>query len=122
MTTTMSEGTPVRDHILKMMAYLNEIQILGAKIDGETKVDNILQTLPRSFEQFCLNYNMNKREYTLAELLTELQAAEGIFRQSPQIHYAKNGSTSKSKGKKKKKQVVSAKKVNYLKVQDKKLV
>ncbi|KAG6497235.1 hypothetical protein ZIOFF_045128 [Zingiber officinale] len=72
MTTTMSEGTPVRDHILKMMAYLNKIQILGVEIDGKTQVDIILQTLPRSFEQFRLNYNMNKREYTLAELLTEL--------------------------------------------------
>ena len=112
MTATMSEGTPVRDHILKMMAYLNEIQVLGGEIDGETQVDIILQTLPKSFEQFRLNYNMNKREYTLAELLTELQAAEGIFRHSSQIHFAENGSTSKSKGKKKKKQVFSAKKVN----------
>ena len=55
---------------------------------------------------------MNKREYTLAELLTELQAAEGIFRQSSQIHYAENGSTSKSKGEKKKKHVFSTKKMN----------
>ena len=33
MTTTMAEGTPVRDHVLKMMAHLNEMEILGAKID-----------------------------------------------------------------------------------------
>ncbi|XP_042422622.1 uncharacterized protein LOC122010221, partial [Zingiber officinale] len=103
MTATMQEGTPVRDHILKMMAYLNEIQILGGEIDGETQIDMILQTLPRSFEQFRLNYNMNKRVYSLAELLTELQAAEGLFRHNAQIHYAENGSTSKPKGKKKKK-------------------
>ncbi|XP_042409866.1 uncharacterized protein LOC121999226, partial [Zingiber officinale] len=102
MTTTMTEGTPVRDHILKMMAYLNEIQVLGGEIDGETQVDIILQTLPRSFEHFRLNYNMNKRMYSLAKLLTELQAAEGLFRQHSQIHYVENGSTSKPKGKKKK--------------------
>ena len=34
--TKMAEGTPVRDHVLKMMGHLNELQILGAEIDGET--------------------------------------------------------------------------------------
>ena len=72
MTTTMTEGTPVRDHILKMMAYMNEIQILGVEIDGETQVNIILQTLPKGFEQFRLNYNMNKWIYSLVELPTEL--------------------------------------------------
>jgi hypothetical protein len=79
MNTQMAEGTPVRDHVLKMMSHLNEMEILGADIDAETQVDIILMSLPRSFEQFRLNYNMNKRVYSLAELLTELQAAEGLF-------------------------------------------
>ena len=105
MTTTMAEGTPVRDHVLKMMAHLNEMEILGAEIDGETQVDIILQSLPKSFEQFCLNYNMNKRLYSLAELLTELQAAEGLFRQNVQVFVAEKGSASKSKGGKKKNKV-----------------
>ena len=32
----MAKGTPVRDHILKMNAHLNELEILGAKIDSES--------------------------------------------------------------------------------------
>ncbi|XP_074590628.1 uncharacterized protein LOC141846487 [Curcuma longa] len=112
MTTTMKEGTPVREHILKSMAHLNEIEVLGGEIDGETQVDIILQTLPKSFEQFRLNYNMNKRLYSLAKLLTELQAAEELFRQSFQVHIAEKVSTSKSKGKKKKKPAGLAKTVN----------
>ena len=32
----MAEGTPVQDHVLKMIAHLNELEILGAKIDGKT--------------------------------------------------------------------------------------
>ena len=36
MNTTMVEGTSVKDHVLKMVSLLNELEILGAKIDGET--------------------------------------------------------------------------------------
>ena len=64
---------------------------------------SILMSLPQSFEQFRLNYNMNKRLYSLAELLTELQAAEGLFQQSAQVNVAEKGPSSKPKGKKKKK-------------------
>ncbi|XP_063948029.1 uncharacterized protein LOC135152125 [Daucus carota subsp. sativus] len=92
-----------RDHVLKMMSHLNEIEILGAELDGESQINIILMSLPKSFEQFRLNYNMNKRQYSLAELLTELQAAEGLFRQSVQVNVAEKGSSSKPKGNKKKK-------------------
>ena len=40
--TNMIEGTPVRDQVLKMMSHLNEVEILGAEIDGETQVDIML--------------------------------------------------------------------------------
>ncbi|XP_074590608.1 uncharacterized protein LOC141846458 [Curcuma longa] len=82
MTTTMAEGTPVRDHVLKMIGHLNEIEILGGEMDADTQCDIILQSLPKSFEQFRLNYNMNKLNLTLAGLLTELVSAEGKLGQS----------------------------------------
>ncbi|MCQ7056699.1 retrotransposon gag domain-containing protein, partial [Clostridioides difficile] len=104
MTAKMKEGTPVREHVLDLMANINEIEILGGYIDGETKVDIVLQTLPPSFEQFRLNYNMNKRLYSLAELMGELVAAEGIFHASGQAlaTVAVSGSSPKPKGKRKK--------------------
>ena len=46
----MVEGTPVRDHVLKMMGYLNQLEILGANFDEETQVDFILHSLPTSFQ------------------------------------------------------------------------
>ena len=46
MNTQMAEGTPVRDHVLRMMSHLNEMEILGADIDGETQIDIILMSLP----------------------------------------------------------------------------
>ena len=35
LNTKMAEGTPVQDHVLKMIAHLNELEILGAEINGK---------------------------------------------------------------------------------------
>ena len=59
MGTKMAEGTSVREHVLKMIGFLNELETLGATIDTQTQVDIILNSLPASFAQFKLNYNMN---------------------------------------------------------------
>jgi hypothetical protein len=40
---------------------------------------------------------MNKRLYSLAKLLTELQAAKGLFQQSAQVYVAEKDSSSKPK-------------------------
>ena len=42
-------------------------------------MDMILQSLPESFKEFRLNYNMNKKIYSLSELMNELVVAEGIL-------------------------------------------
>ena len=55
-----------------MIAHLNELEILGAEIDGESQVDIMLMSLPESFKNFRLNYSMSKEIYSLAELLKEL--------------------------------------------------
>ena len=72
LNTNIAVGTPVRDHVLKMIAHLNELEVLGAKIDGESQVDIVLMSLPESFKNFRLNYSMSKGSYSLAELLKEL--------------------------------------------------
>ena len=105
LNTKMAEGTPVQDHVLKMISYLNELEVLGAEIDRETQVDIVLMSLPESFKTFRLNYYMSKRTCSLAKLLKELQAAEGIFGQKRQVQVMEKDSSSASakKGKKKKK-------------------
>ena len=45
MNTTLAEGTHIKYHVLKMINLLNELEILGAEIDGETQFDIILQSL-----------------------------------------------------------------------------
>ena len=81
----MAEGTLVRDHVLKMITHLNELEILGAKIDGKSQVDIVLMSLPNSFKKFCLNYSMSKESYSLAELLKELHTLEGILGHAKRI-------------------------------------
>ena len=77
--TKMAEGTSVREHCLKMISYLNTLEVLGVDIDEESQTNMILQSLPKSFKEFRLNYNMNKKIYTLSELMNELVAAEDIL-------------------------------------------
>ena len=66
LNTKMAEGTLVRDHVLKMITHLNELEILGAEIDDESQVDIMLMSPPESFKKFHLNYSMSKGSYSLA--------------------------------------------------------
>ena len=97
----------MREHCLRMISNLNTLVVLGADIDGESRVDMIPQSLPESFKEFKLNYNMNKKVYTLFELMNEFVAAEGILGTSNIDANMVEASTSqpklKGKGKKKKK-------------------
>ena len=55
MNTKMIEGTPMRNHILKMFDHLNTLKILGGEIDAESQIDIILESMSDSFNQFKLN-------------------------------------------------------------------
>ena len=92
LNTKMAEGTSVRDHVLKIISHLNELKILGAEIDSESQVDIVLISLPESYKNFRLNYSMSKGSYSLAELLKELQAAEGILGHAKSAQVAEKGS------------------------------
>ena len=103
----MAEGTLVMEHCLRMISNLNTLEVLGADIDGEFQVDMILQSLPKSFKEFKINYNMNTKIYSLSELRNELVVAEGILGTSSvdanMAEASTSQSESKGKGKKKKK-------------------
>ncbi|XP_049399834.1 uncharacterized protein LOC125863905 [Solanum stenotomum] len=110
LTTKIVEGSLVKDHVLNMMSYLNELEILGVAIDKDSQVEMILQTLPDSFQQLRLNYNMNMMDFSLAKFLNELTAAESIIKQQtpPSVVYivdkyvASSSKPTKAQKKKKK--------------------
>ncbi|KAK8548083.1 hypothetical protein V6N12_061006 [Hibiscus sabdariffa] len=95
----MSEGSPVGAHVIKMMGYIQTLEKLGFPLNDELAIDVIMQSLPDSFNQFVLNFNMNEINKTLPQL-------HGMLRTS-KSNMKKNGSKSvlmvrvaKRKGKK----------------------
>ena len=72
MNAKMKVGTPVPEHVIKMVSYINEAEANGAVIDEATQVGMILETLSPNFLQFKSNYFMNKLQYNMTELLNEL--------------------------------------------------
>ncbi|GMN73517.1 hypothetical protein TIFTF001_052191, partial [Ficus carica] len=75
-------GTPIKEHMMKVMAYLSEAQTNGAEIDSATQLVMVFQTLSKDFDLFQASYNLNRKEMSLTELMKELQAFENIFKGS----------------------------------------
>ena len=71
----MTEGTPVQNHVLKMIEWMEKLTCIGMVLEDNLCVDIVLQSLPDSFSQFIMNFNMNKLEVTLPELLNMLREA-----------------------------------------------
>ncbi|XP_031280706.1 uncharacterized protein LOC116139187 [Pistacia vera] len=72
----MSEGSLVCPHVIKMIGYIQRLEILGFVMDVELSMDIVMQSLLDSFSQFILNFNMNAMEKTLSELLRLLKTME----------------------------------------------
>ncbi|KAL4348044.1 hypothetical protein GQ457_17G011560 [Hibiscus cannabinus] len=95
----MSEGSQVGAHVIKMMGYIQTLEKLGFPLNDELSIDVVLQSLPDSFNQFVLNFNMNEINKTLPQLIGMLRTAESNMK--------KGGSKSilmvrEAKGKRKK--------------------
>ncbi|GMN59941.1 hypothetical protein TIFTF001_029032 [Ficus carica] len=75
-------GTPIKEHMMIVMAYLSEAQANGAKIDTATQLVMVFQTLSKDFDLFQASYNLNRNEMSLTELMKELQAFENNFKGS----------------------------------------
>ncbi|KAK9218281.1 hypothetical protein WN943_006918 [Citrus x changshan-huyou] len=95
----MTEGS-VNEHVLKMIDYIEQLEALNFSMDGELAIDLILQSLPDSFSQFIMNFNMNKMECSLAELLKMLNTAETCIKKPKDVMAIEGPSTKKGKKKK----------------------
>ncbi|KAK9025078.1 hypothetical protein V6N11_064977 [Hibiscus sabdariffa] len=95
----MSEGSPVGAHVIKMMGYIQTLEKLGFPLNDELAIDVVLQSLPDSFNQFMLNFNMNEINKTLSQLLGMLRTAESNKKRNGSKSILKVR-TAKRKGKK----------------------
>ncbi|KAL5539145.1 hypothetical protein UlMin_045516 [Ulmus minor] len=105
MNSRMKLGTPVRDHLLRIMAHFNEAEIHGSSIDQQTHVGMILETLPDSFIPFKTNYVLNKMDLNLTALMTELQTFESMIKSKGGEANMVVASSSSSKKKKKRRKL-----------------
>ena len=84
-TTRMKSGTLVRDNIIMMTNYFTESKLHGVEIDQVTQVGIILNSLSPDFIQFNSNYITNKLNYSISQLLNELQTFESISKLGKQM-------------------------------------
>jgi hypothetical protein len=69
-------------------------------MDHGVSVDLFLQSLPQSFLQFIMNYQMNKLDSTLPELLNMLKTAKGTLKkENNSILLVRSSRMSKKKDK-----------------------
>jgi hypothetical protein len=62
------EGSSVSPHVIKMMGYIETLDMLGCELKDDLAIDVILQSLLASYEPFIMNFHMNDMEKTMAEL------------------------------------------------------
>ena len=64
----MAPGSSVSTHVLKMKSYIDRLEKLGSPVTKEMATDLILGSLPPSYDQFVMNYNMQKMDVSIMEL------------------------------------------------------
>ncbi|XP_019455150.1 PREDICTED: uncharacterized protein LOC109356281 [Lupinus angustifolius] len=64
--------TLFRFMLMKMISLMEQLEKLGCKLGKELSQDLILQSLPESFSPFIVNFNMNKMDCDLHEMLNML--------------------------------------------------
>ncbi|KAL0445801.1 UNVERIFIED_CONTAM: hypothetical protein Slati_1708000, partial [Sesamum latifolium] len=78
---------------------VEKLEDLKAGLNNDTYIDVILQSLPPSYDPFIVNYNMNKLEKSIHELINMLVQYEATTRKSEPSVLVGEASTSKAKGK-----------------------
>ena len=53
---------------MKVIAYINEAEILGAEIKGDNQIPMAINTLFDSFNQFKVDHELHMKQHTLASL------------------------------------------------------
>ena len=90
MNLHQKKGQLVCEHMMKVIAYFNELENLGAQINAETKNYMVLNTLSDTLALFKINYELNKKNCTLAALMKDLQITKNILKKKNSISLEAN--------------------------------
>ena len=98
----MAEGASVSAQVLKMKGYIEHLDRLGFPLSQELATDLILNSLPDSYGQFFMNYNLNEMDKSISELHTMLKTTEQDIKSKPGLVLMvqkRKGFKNKGKGK-----------------------
>ncbi|KAL2248125.1 UNVERIFIED_CONTAM: hypothetical protein Sindi_2664800 [Sesamum indicum] len=95
----MAQGLSVQSHRVKMLSLLEKLNDLKVRLDNDTYIDVILQSIPLSYDPFIINYNMNGLEKSIHKLINMLVQYEAMTHKSMSAVLVREASTSKAKGK-----------------------
>ncbi|XP_042396440.1 uncharacterized protein LOC121986540 [Zingiber officinale] len=101
MMDRMRDGASVHEHGVKMIGLIEKLLSLDLVIPHELSTDIILLSLPSPFDNFVVNFNMNKLEAILEELVNMLANYKATMKKEKSIFLVGSSSGSK-KGPKKK--------------------
>src|SRR3954462_171563 len=99
----MEEGSSVSEHVLKMSGHARKLQILGIVIPNALGIHRVLQSLPPSYKNFVMNYNMQSMDKSLPELFSMLKSAEVEIKKEHQVLMVNKTTKFNKQGKYKKK-------------------
>ena len=89
-------GTPIKDHMLTVIGYLAEAQSHGSKIDTDTQMEMIFESLLKEFIPFRKIFNLSGKNMSLTELMKQLQAFESMIKSKGiEANLTKAGNSSK---------------------------
>ena len=94
---TRMTGGRVKDHCL--ISHISRAEVMGTKLQKEMKIDLILQSLPKHFNQFKVNYNMHNMDLTPVQLMHELESAEQSLKEPGSINFTEGSVKPKGKPK-----------------------
>ncbi|KAK1613726.1 hypothetical protein QYE76_019243 [Lolium multiflorum] len=99
----MEEGSSVSEHVLKMSGHAKKLLDLGITIPNALGIHRILQSLPPSYKNFVMNYNMQCMDKTLPELFSMLKTDELEIKKEHQVLMVNKTTKFKKQGKPKEK-------------------
>ncbi|KAK1697287.1 hypothetical protein QYE76_013984 [Lolium multiflorum] len=97
----MEEGNSISEHMLVMTGHAKKLSDLGIVIPNRLGINRVLQSLPPSYKNFVMNYNMQNMNKELPELFGMLKAAEIEIKKEHQVLMVNKTTGFKKQGKSK---------------------
>ncbi|GKA98083.1 hypothetical protein Tco_0825977 [Tanacetum coccineum] len=95
----MEEGQSVSSYISKMKSYIDRLERLRHPMPSVLVVNTIVGSLPNSFDNLFMNYNMNGWEKSLGELYSMINTAKmNVLSKQvvPSMHMSMEGDVRKN--------------------------